>query len=123
MAAPAMSPARLFRAEYDRINREVYGEALPRFPGVEVLDRTDIFSMARSRGEGPWRRLQPFWLSRHVQGPLLLESIRHEVAHAAALMLDGDEGHGPAWQRHAVLCGASGEVTLDPGHPLRESWL
>jgi len=112
----------LFRSEYDRINRSVYGGSLPAFPGVDVVDRTDIFSMTRTRGEGAWRRLQPFLLSKHVSGPLLLESIRHEVAHAAALLFDEDEDHGPAWQEHARLCGAAGDVTLDPGHPLRAAW-
>ncbi|MCA1818944.1 MAG: SprT-like domain-containing protein [Thermoplasmatota archaeon] len=115
----ASSPARLFAAEYDRLNGSVYGGALPPFPGVDVVDRTDIFSMTCSRSWGYRRQLLPFLLSRHVAGPLLVEAIRHEVAHAAAILLDGDEEHGPAWERHAVLCGASGAPTLDAGHPLR----
>ena len=112
----------MFRQEYDRINAAAYKGALPPFPGVEVVDRTDIFSMTQTKGVGPWRRLKPFLLSRYVSGPLLLESIRHEIAHAAALLFDDDEGHGPAWQRHARLVGASGEATLDRGHPLRSDW-
>jgi SprT-like family protein len=114
--------ARLFREEYDRINRVAYAGALPPFPGVDIVDRTDVFSMTQSRGAGPGRHLRPFLLSRHVAGPLLLEAIRHEIAHAAAILFDEDEGHGPAWQRHARLVGASGETTLDEGHPLRSSW-
>src|SRR5688500_12372051 len=112
----------MFRQEYDRINQTAYEGALPPFPGVEIVDRTDIFSMTQTRGEGRSRRLRPFLLSRHVSGPLLLESIRHEIAHAAALLFDDDEGHGPAWQRHARRVGASGEATLDRGHPLRSHW-
>lgn len=121
-ALPSHPSARLFQEEYDRINRTAYDGALPPFPGVDLVDRTDVFSMTQSRGSGPWRRLRPFLLSRHLEGPLLLEAIRHEVAHAAALLFDEDEDHGPAWQRHARLTGASGEPTLDPGHPLRSSW-
>ena len=108
----ARDPSRYFRSEYDRINRTVYGGALPPFPGVELVDRTDIFSMTCTLGAGPWRRLQPFQLSRHVTGDLLAEAVRH---------LD-DEDHGPAWQHHARLVGASGAVTLDEGHPLRSAW-
>jgi|GEM_PF-3311850 len=119
---PLHPSARLLQDEYDRINRVVYAGALPPFPGVELVDRTDVFSMTQSRGSGPWRRLRPFLLSTHLAGPLLAEAIRHEIAHAAALLLDGDEGHGPAWRRHARLVGSSGDVTLDPGHPLRSSW-
>ncbi|MES2154567.1 MAG: SprT-like domain-containing protein [bacterium] len=111
-----------FRHEYDRINDAVYGNTLPPFPGVDVVDRTDIFSMTRTVGLGPWRELRPFLLSRHVKGDLLLEAIRHEVAHAAALLFDDDEDHGPAWRRHAELCGAHQIATLDDGHPLRRDW-
>lgn len=114
--------ARLFAEEYERLNRTVYDNQLPPFPGVEMVGRTDIFSMTQSYGTGPWARLRPFLLSIHVTGALLREAILHEVAHAAALLLDGDDGHGPAWQRHARLTGASGEPTLDPGHPLRADW-
>jgi hypothetical protein len=113
----------LFQAEYDRINARAYAGRLPAFPGVELVDRHDVFSMTRTLGFGRWRRLQPFLLSIHVNGPLLLEAIRHEVAHAAALLFHDDEGHGEAWQMHARLAGATGEATLDPGHPLRATWV
>ena len=119
----ARDPSRYFRSEYDRINRTVYGGALPPFPGVELVDRDDVFSMTRTLGFGPWRRLQPFLLSVHVNGPLLLEAIRHEVAHAAALLFHDDDTHGPAWQALARLAGATGEATLDAGHPLRATWV
>lgn len=112
----------LFEQEYSRINRSVYEGRLPPFPGVEVVARTDIFSMTQTRGVGATRILRPFLLSKHVSGPLLLEAIRHEVAHVAAIFLDDDEGHGPAWKRHATLAGASGVETLDRGHPLRVDW-
>ena len=115
--------AQLFRAEYDRINAEAYGGRLPPFPGVDLVDRDDVFSLTRTVGFGRWRRLQPFVLSLHVSGALLLEAIRHEVAHAAALLFHDDESHGPTWQRLAQLAGASGEATLDPGHPLRATWV
>lgn len=116
------SPQAQFKAEYDRLNAVVYDGALPPFPGVELVDRTDIFSMTQTLGWGPGRELQPFLLSRHVGGELLMEAIRHEVAHAAALLFHDDEDHGPAWQFHAKLVGATGEVTLDEGHPLRGDW-
>lgn len=120
---PDLGPAALFRAEYDRINARAYGGRLPPFPGVRLVDRDDVFSMTCTLGAGPWRRLQPFLLSVHVQGPLLLEAIRHEVAHAAALLFHDDESHGPTWRMHARLAGASGEATLDSGHPLRATWV
>jgi hypothetical protein len=111
-----------FQAEYERLNRVVYAGALPPFPGVVLVDTLDVFSMTRTRGAGAWRRLEPFLLSKHVAGDLLLEAIRHEVAHVAAMFLDEDEGHGAAWLSHARRVGASGEATLDAGHPLREAW-
>lgn len=116
------SAGSIFQSEYDRLNREVYSNALPPFPGVTLLDRKDIFSMTNTRGSGPSRRLEPFWLSSHVKGELLIEAARHETAHAAALLFDEDEGHGPAWQAHAARCGASVVESLDPGHPLRRDW-
>ncbi len=122
-ASPDPGAADLFQREYDRINADVYGGRLPPFPGVDLVDRDDVFSMTRTWGFGAWRRLQPFLLSVHVRGPLLLESIRHEVAHAAALLFHDDESHGPVWQRHALLAGASATATLDPGHPLRATWV
>jgi hypothetical protein len=117
-----VNPSRYFRNEYDRLNRAHYDGALPPFPGVELTERKDVFSMTRTRGYGAWRRLEPFLLSRHVTGDLLQEAVRHEVAHAAALLFHDDEDHGPAWQHHARLVGASGAVTLDEGHPLRKAW-
>ncbi len=111
-----------FQAEYDRINREVYAGALPPFPGVDLVDRHDLFAATNTIGAGPWRELRPFLLSRHVRGDLLIETIRHEVAHAAALLFDEDEDHGPAWRRHARLCGAREIPTLDEGDPLRNEW-
>ena len=124
-AAPASpsTAADLFRREYDRINAEACSGRLPPFPGVDLVDRDDVFSMTCTLVFGRWRRLQPFLLSVHVKGPLLLEAIRHEVAHAAALLFHDDEGHGPVWQRLARLAGASGEATLDEGHPLRSTWV
>lgn len=113
----------LFRQEYERLNAEVYQGALPPFPGVHLDDRRDMFAATNTRGRGAWRRLAPFLLSTHVEGPLLLETIRHEIAHAAALLFDEDEGHGPAWREHARRCGARDDATLDSGDPLRATWV
>jgi len=114
--------ATLFAAEYARIARDVYGGALPPFPGVEIVDRRDVFSETTTRGRGRWRALEPFVLSKHARGELLLEAIRHEIAHAAALLFDEDEGHGPAWREHARRCGARDLPTLDEGDALRREW-
>jgi hypothetical protein len=119
---PPLDATAGFRAEYERLNREVYDGALPAFPGIELVDRRDLFAMTRTFGRGRWRTLRPFLLSVHVQGGLLLETARHEVAHAAALLFDGDEDHGPAWREHARRCGAREIPTLDEGDPLREGW-
>jgi hypothetical protein len=116
------SAALLFQQEYERINRDVYAGALPPWPGVEIVDRRDLFAATNTRGAGEWRRLEPFILSIHVKDELLVESMRHEIAHAAALLFDEDEGHGPAWREHARRCGARDVATLDEGDPLRASW-
>ncbi|HUR68713.1 MAG TPA: hypothetical protein VM370_05655, partial [Candidatus Thermoplasmatota archaeon] len=84
MAEPAS--VAVFRAEYERINAAVYQGALPPFPGVDLQDRRDMFAATNTRGSGRWRRLEPFLLSTHVKGELLLETVRHEIAHAAALL-------------------------------------
>jgi len=76
--------AALFEAEFDRIARDVYAGALPPFPGVFIVDRRDLFAATNTRGVGAWRRLEPFLLSAHVRGDLLLETIRHEIAHDGA---------------------------------------
>lgn len=120
--AGATDAVAVFHHEYDRINQEVYGGELPAFPGVDLVDRLDLFSATNTVGAGPWRRLRPFLLSRHVTGALLMETVRHEIAHAAALLFDEDEEHGPAWRRHAKLCGAREIPTLDEGDPLRDGW-
>lgn len=127
MSMPSRTPGPasatdLFQQEYERLNVNLYENRLPPFPGVELVDRTDIFSLTRTYGEGTYRRLGPFVLSKHVTGALLLEAIRHEVAHTAAIFLDQDLGHGPAWQEHAKRAGAAGHVTLDEGHELRDAW-
>lgn len=122
-SAPAQGdPATVFQTEYERINADVYDGTLPPFPGVEMVDRQDLFAATNTWGRGPWRRLEPFLLSSHVKGNLLVETVRHEIAHAAALLFDEDEDHGPAWRRHAKLCGAREIPTLDEGDPLREGW-
>ena len=123
MTHPHAAAVAVFRGEYERINRDEYSGALPPFPGVTLTDRTDLFSATNTTGRGAWRRLQPFLLSIHLRGDLLIEAARHEIAHAAALLFDEDEGHGPAWQAHARRCGARGDVTLDSGHELRATWV
>lgn len=115
-------PSLVFRREYDRINAKVYEGALPPFPGVELVDRWDLFAATNTWGRGPTRVLQPFLLSKHVEGDLLLETVRHEIAHAAALLFDEDEDHGPAWRDHAKRCGARQIPTLDEGDPMRGDW-
>lgn len=96
-----------FEAEYERLRREVYDGTLPPFPGVDVVDREDILAETNALWPGGRPRLMPFTLSAHVTDPaLLLEVARHETAHAAAILFDHDEGHGAAWQAHAVRCGA-----------------
>ncbi|MHB8632355.1 MAG: SprT-like domain-containing protein [Thermoplasmatota archaeon] len=113
---------RLFEAEYEAVNERAYGGFLPPFPGVELVDRRDLFAATNTRGAGRWRQLEPFFVYRHARGELLVEAIRHEIAHAAALLFDDDEGHGSAWKRHAKLCGAREIATLDEGDPLRSGW-
>jgi hypothetical protein len=117
-----LDPSLVFRREYDRINAKVYEGALPPFPGVELVDRWDLFAATNTWGRGRGRVLQPFLLSQHVAGDLLLETVRHEIAHAAALLFDEDEDHGPAWREHARRCGAREIPTLDEGDPMRGDW-
>lgn len=47
---------------------------------------------------------------------VLAESILHEMAHVAAILHDGETGHGPAWRRWArsVGCGRVCELLFVP---------
>ncbi|HEX9816977.1 MAG TPA: hypothetical protein VGB18_08355 [Candidatus Thermoplasmatota archaeon] len=47
MQPTARTATELFQEEYDRINQGIVAGSLPPFPGVELVDRTDIFSLTR----------------------------------------------------------------------------
>ena len=99
-----------FKKEYERLDREVYDGALHPWPGVQWVEQA--FVWASTHFERAPKRLHPFRVSRVFARTAVDEvwwnTIRHEIAHAAAFWLDGtDEGsHGYNWQYHAVKCGA-----------------
>lgn len=101
--------ARLFRFEYDRLNADVYAGTLPAFPGVKVGRGVRQYGccFSKRRRDGSYELLG-FHVTRYLARPDdLLDTIWHEVAHAAAVVLDRHTGHGAPWRRHAIRCGAN----------------
>jgi len=51
-----------------------------------------------------------------------VDTLLHEMAHAAAYLYDGDAGHGPAWRRWARRVGcdarACSDALIQPRRPL-----
>lgn len=117
----------LFRREYDRLNEMVYKHALPQFPGVIVRRMRRTLGATHVRRIGAERELLAFRLNAKIVNhtPLLLDVIRHEVAHAGSVLLDGAHGHGDVWVNHALRCGARPRACADedllpadpPSHP------
>lgn len=98
---------RLFRLEYDRVNAALYSGKLPPFPGVKVGRGVSEYGCCEWRPEGGRPQLLGFRVTRFLSRPEdLLDTIHHEIAHAAAIVLEGHAGHGQAWKRHALACGA-----------------
>ncbi|HVL86533.1 MAG TPA: SprT-like domain-containing protein [Candidatus Thermoplasmatota archaeon] len=105
----------LFRFEYDRINAGTYDGRLPPFPGVRVGRGIRQYGccLSKRRRDGSYDLLG-FQVTRYLARPEdLLDTIWHEIAHAAAIVFERHTGHGPSWRRHAVRCGA------DPDRPAK----
>lgn len=95
----------VFRDEYDRISRAVYNGRLPAFPGVTWGNDPNEYAYASWNG----RKLSPFRVNRmfaqYAPERDMLIVIRHEIAHVGCRWFGRDDGHGPDWQRHAIMCG------------------
>lgn len=46
-------------------------------------------------------------------GRIRLDTLLHEMAHAAAVLFDGDDGHGEAWRWWATRAGCEGRACTD----------
>lgn len=103
----------LFRSEYERLSRDVFQGRLYPWPGVKftaALGRLATTRPMRHPLSGQ-RMLKSFTMSRAFaeQGTdeQILDTIRHEIAHAAEWCLHGTSGHGLVWMNLAVKCGAA----------------
>lgn len=104
----------IFRAEYERISRELYNGKLPAWPGIAWTGSRDEYAHASWYG----RKLHPFRMSalfaEWASERDFLNVVRHETAHVGCRWFGKDDGHGPDWQRHAIMCGASARPEYPP---------
>lgn len=115
------------RDTYNHVNDTVYGGRLPVWGSFDFK----ITDAARTMGCVKYRRT-PYTNSYSVsrleisaRSPdlaALSNTVRHEIAHIAAVVIDGERGHGYGWMKHARLCGADpircyqgAEVVRRPG--------
>lgn len=111
---PLYSDAKLreiFAQEWTRLDASEYGGKLGAFPGVEINRRTAQYGYAKLRRQADGTRVcASFGLSRWISSlDQILATIRHEIAHATAWMIDGDSSHGYHWKVHAVRCGTTAD--------------
>ena len=71
-----------------------------------------ILGLCRSRNRVPFRIEYSRTLAEHLPLQDILDTVRHEVAHAIALVDEGASGHGPAWQRACRKVGLAPERTF-----------
>lgn len=104
----------IFREEYQSISRRLYNGKLPAWPGIAWTESREEYAHASWEG----KRLRPFRMSRlfalYAESNAFLNVIRHEIAHVGCRWFGKDDGHGPDWQRHAIMCGASARVEQPP---------
>lgn len=119
------------RDTYNHVNETVYGGRLPAWGSFEFR----ITDSARQMGCVMSRRSGGYYMGSEVRHHIvrldisrrsptladLANTVRHEIAHIACLVLDGQGGHGYHWMQHARKCGAepvrcySGDVARRPG--------
>jgi len=89
--------------------RKVARDELARFP--ELADWNFAFSRAKTQlGLCRFQR-KTIYISAallpHMPDKQVLDTIRHEIAHALAYVHDGHTGHGEPWQQWCSITGAS----------------
>ena len=106
------SPAQLawLRALYDRLNRERFGGRLP--GGLHLrLSRRMRSRLGHMRGHVADGRRYVVEIALSVDlmlegnGRVRVDTLLHEMAHAADWLADGGRGHGPGWKAWARTAG------------------
>ncbi len=106
------------RRLYDRLNESRFDGLLPADLPLRLSARmsTRMGHMMPGRDAGR-RRVVEIALNRalmsRVNGAQRVDTLLHEMAHAAAYLYDGDAGHGPAWQRWARRVGCDARARWD----------
>ena len=111
------------RRLYDRLNETRFDGLLPADLPLRLSARmrSRLGHMMPGREAGR-RRVVEIALNRDLMirenGGERVDTLLHEMAHAAAYLYDGDAGHGPAWRRWARQVGcdarARGDGTIQP---------
>ena len=112
------------RCTYEHLNATVYDGRLPAWGTFEfrITDSPRRMGCVYGRCFMGTARIVRLEISR--RSPTLGDlgnTVRHEVAHIASMVLNGQGGHGYTWIQHARKCGAepvrcySGEVERRPG--------
>lgn len=103
--------ARYLRALYRYFNATRFGGALPDDVPIRLSDRmvTSLGHMLPAGSDESERRVVEIALSVDLMlegnGAARVDTLLHEMAHAAAYLENGDRGHGPSWRAWARRAG------------------
>lgn len=106
------------RRLYDHLNESRFDGLLPADLPLRLSARmrSRLGHMMPGRDAGR-RRVVEIALNRDLMsrenGGERLDTLLHEMAHAAAYLYDGDAGHGPAWRRWAHQVGCEARARWD----------
>lgn len=99
------------------LSAEVLANELLEEFGLKEMGWAFKWDSAKERSGCCWYGKKLITLSSHYvlirDFDLTEDTIRHEIAHAMAYLFDGHRGHGEAWKRWAVRCGAKPERCFD----------
>lgn len=129
----------IFRREYRRLRETVDEDGvLPAYAEVRTghaskklghCSMRPIYDEPCISSNGQGYKLDHFYFStRILNTQALLETIRHEVAHALAIyhygpMATGKNGHSHLWQHFAIMCGAEPKARVAGGmEPVRHNY-
>ncbi|TVP78337.1 MAG: hypothetical protein EA352_02180 [Gemmatimonadales bacterium] len=104
--------AHWLRALYTHHNRAAFRGDLPADLPLRLSARMrSTLGWIRPEHHGPRRQVGELALNADLVLPenagLLVEVLRHEMAHVEAWLLHGEGGHGPAWKRIATRVGCT----------------
>jgi hypothetical protein len=111
--------SRYLRTLYEYFNRTRFDGALPRDLPVRLSDRmrSALGHMLPAPDEGPVRRVVEIALNVDLMlegnGPQRIDTLLHEMAHAADYLLSGHRGHGKSWRDWARRVGCRPERLND----------